>query len=271
MEAEVRYLSPEIETIIPKEEWSLTNFAFQQMLQKGYSASVMLFHHIKTKTPVVFKMYDILQMNSRTQQQVKREIKIHTRLNHPYIIKVYAVFCQGAKLVIAMEYAEKGDLFTVLSHPRKKPVDIGELVGNVFQPLMDALEYIHQQGYIHRDIKPENLFVANDGQIRLGDFGLAIDTLEERPMTRVGTVEFMAPEVAALSRTERKDPYNSGVDVWSFGVLVREIVQHSCPYYLDHTVFQDFLDKCMTRLPCKRHTMPQLQGHPWMEEFPIIE
>lgn len=267
MEANIRYLSPDIEGKIPKEEWSLTNFSFQQMLQKGYSASVMLFRHIKTGTPVVFKMYDVLQMNVRTQQQVRRETKIHTRLNHPNIIKVYAVFSQGAKLVIALEFAERGDLFTVMSRPTKMYATIGDLVEKVFKPLMAALEYIHRLGYIHRDIKPENLFVALDGQIKLGDFGLAIDALEERPLTRVGTVEFMAPEVAALSRTERTEHYNSQVDVWSFGILLRELVQHSCSYYLDHTIFRDFVDKCLNRLPCKRFTMQQLQAHEWLDEF----
>jgi len=56
---------------------------------------------------------------------------------------------------------------------------------------------IHQilQGIVHRDIKPENLLVAADGSIRLADFGLAIDTSQETPKARVGTLDYFAPEV----------------------------------------------------------------------------
>jgi serine/threonine protein kinase len=52
------------------------------------------------------------------------------------------------------------------------------------------------QGIIHRDIKPENILMAADGAVKLGDFGLAIDSYHERPVTRVGTLDYMGPEVS---------------------------------------------------------------------------
>lgn len=51
------------------------------------------------------------------------------------------------------------------------------------------------QGVLHRDIKPENVMLGDDGGLRLGDFGLAINTSREQPMSRVGTLDYMAPEV----------------------------------------------------------------------------
>ena len=52
------------------------------------------------------------------------------------------------------------------------------------------------QGIIHRDIKPENLLIAADGSVRLADFGLAIDTSQETPKARVGTLDYFAPEAS---------------------------------------------------------------------------
>jgi serine/threonine protein kinase len=62
-------------------------------------------------------------------------------------------------------------------------------------PLLKVLHSLHQLGIIHRDIKPENIFFESDGTLRLGDFGLAISSATERPISRVGTPDYMAPEV----------------------------------------------------------------------------
>jgi len=56
------------------------------------------------------------------------------------------------------------------------------------------------QGIVHRDIKPENILLAADGALKLGDFGLAIDSRQERPVTRVGTLDYMGPEVRQLGK-----------------------------------------------------------------------
>lgn len=65
-------------------------------------------------------------------------------------------------------------------------------------PLLKVLHSLHQLGIVHRDIKPENIFFESDGTLRLGDFGLAINTARERPISRVGTLDYMAPEVNTI-------------------------------------------------------------------------
>lgn len=65
----------------------------------------------------------------------------------------------------------------------------------VVTPLLKVLHSLHQVGIIHRDIKPENIFFETDGTLRLGDFGLAINATRERPISKVGTLDYMAPEV----------------------------------------------------------------------------
>lgn len=71
------------------------------------------------------------------------------------------------------------------------------LYTQVIAPLLHALTDLHAMGIIHRDIKPENIFFEADGQVVLGDFGLAIDVNKDKPCSRVGTQEYMAPEVSA--------------------------------------------------------------------------
>jgi serine/threonine protein kinase len=60
-----------------------------------------------------------------------------------------------------------------------------------------ALEYMHCENIIHRDVKPENTLVADSGGVLLADFGLSLDCGRERPSTRLGTLDYMAPEARA--------------------------------------------------------------------------
>lgn len=62
-------------------------------------------------------------------------------------------------------------------------------------PLLTALKYMHEMGIIHRDIKLENIFMDAHGNVKLGDFGLTMSQSEEKAVSPVGTVEYMAPEV----------------------------------------------------------------------------
>ncbi len=68
----------------------------------------------------------------------------------------------------------------------------------VVAPLLRILVSLHALGIIHRDIKPENIFIDSGGSLVLGDFGLAINATSERPISRVGTLDYMAPEVGVI-------------------------------------------------------------------------
>jgi serine/threonine protein kinase len=62
-----------------------------------------------------------------------------------------------------------------------------------------ALAYLHARGVIHRDIKPENILLTDGRVVKFADFGLSINADEERPVTRAGTLDYMAPEVGNLA------------------------------------------------------------------------
>lgn len=65
----------------------------------------------------------------------------------------------------------------------------------VMVPVLQAITYLHDQGIIHRDIKPENILLTGDGKIKITDFGLSINSFHEKPKSRVGTLDYMPPEV----------------------------------------------------------------------------
>lgn len=70
---------------------------------------------------------------------------------------------------------------------------------HVMAPFLTAISHLHQRSILHRDIKPENILLMANGEIKLADFGLAIDTYREKPISRVGTLDYMPPEVRLLS------------------------------------------------------------------------
>ena len=66
---------------------------------------------------------------------------------------------------------------------------------HVLKPFLTAISHLHSRGILHRDIKPENILLTGQGEIKVADFGLAIDTSREKPVSRVGTLDYMPPEV----------------------------------------------------------------------------
>jgi serine/threonine protein kinase len=108
----------------------------------------------------------------------------------------------------------------------------------VVEPFLRTLAYLNKHNVVHRDIKPENLLVTDSGTLKLADFGLSIVTTDEMPVTRVGTVDYMAPEVVGCSKKQYLDEgkhrvdfaYGAKVDVWALGVLAYEVIVGEPPF-----------------------------------------
>ena len=141
-----------------------------------------------------------------------REAEILFRLDHPNIVKVRNVRTDLDPPFLEMEFVEGESLEDRL---RRGPIPLGEAV-LLFAQLVSALAYLHASGVRHRDIKPANVLVKSDGQLKLVDFGLAMEA-EATRLTQnglaFGTVSYAPPEWLAPETLDaaRWDVYAAGV------------------------------------------------------------
>lgn len=155
---------------------------------------------------------------------ISREVRILTRLRHENIVELRAVVASRKPnaLYLIFEYLPH-DLQALMGSTRGSAVTEGQIKRYMLQ-LLRGLEYIHSMGVCHRDLKASNLLVNNQGELKIADFGLAVqlDASETmlRPLTtRVITLWYRPPELL-LGKTR----YGSEVDMWSVGAMLAELV-----------------------------------------------
>ncbi|MGN0962766.1 MAG: protein kinase, partial [Clostridia bacterium] len=99
-----------------------------------------------------------------------------------------------------------------------------------------ALELCRKKEIIHRDIKPENIFISEDGNFKLGDFGVAANADKTLGgLSKKGTYSFMAPEVY------KADPYGPTVDIYSLGIVLYRLLNNlNEPFLVDNSEIDDY-------------------------------
>lgn len=189
-------------------------YRFEKELGKGGFGRVFL-----AREEVSDRLVAIKQLNNTDKEQQEKiiyEIQVVAKFNHPNIVTYHHHFSQDGLLYLVMEYCSGGSLQEKLD---VKQVDaVNALLW--IQTLAEAFEFVHQKGIIHHDIKPLNILFAENGTIKISDFGVA--------NTGAGTRAFMSPEALNWETDSVQD---ARVDIYALGVTLMMLLSGANPFY----------------------------------------
>jgi len=190
----------------------------------------------KNDISITLKKYNIKKLSEYDKVHIKNEIEILFHLNHQNIIKGILYNNDDNYIYIYQEFAEIGDLFDFASQFVNRRVPLACVMNKIVYQILRGLEYLHGLYIIHRDIKPENILIANNFVIKICDFGLSINQNIIKPMSKVGTLEFMAPEIININKNINKVTYNEKIDIWALGCITYELLYGISPFYDKNTI-----------------------------------
>ncbi|MFC5728414.1 MULTISPECIES: Stk1 family PASTA domain-containing Ser/Thr kinase [Nocardioides] len=158
-----------------------------------------------------------------------REAKAAARLSHPNVVSVYD---QGqddtgdGTIYLVMEYVSGHTLRDTVA---KEAPMAPERALAILDPVLSALASAHRAGLVHRDVKPENVLIADDGRVKVADFGLAKAVSADTQHTAtngvlIGTVSYLAPELVIEQRADAR------ADVYAAGVILYELLTGVKPH-----------------------------------------
>jgi len=206
----------------------IARYEIDRALGAGASGLVYAARDRELGRPVALKL---LRPGARADR-LRREAQLLARLDHPNVVAVYDVGEHDGQLFIAMALVDGDDLRRWARQPRT--------VDDVVRVICAAglgVAAAHARGLVHRDLKPDNIFVARDGRVLVGDFGLARLAVELDPpeapdrgsgpsaLTATGSVlgtpRYMAPEQAAGAPCPASDQFSLCVTAWElvFGAV----------------------------------------------------
>ncbi len=203
-------------------------FEIIDVLKKDEHAAVYLANHIYLNKKIILKVLNTQKISDQILvERFKREAKLLAKLDHPNIIKVLDFGTSKEYFYISFEYIEGESLRNLLKHKELSYEEKKHLAIQLFK----ALHFAHTNQIIHRDIKPENIFVDNNMNLKLGDFGLALsseDNFVTTPYSIVGTPSYMSPEQVAGAKLS----YQS--DLFSAGIVLYEMFTGINPFLKDN-------------------------------------
>lgn len=204
------------------ESWKIEDFSLKKVIGKGAIGTVYHAVHIETDRDFALKLILKKTLTKSAISQLRREIEIQSRLRNENILRLYGYFQDTTCLYILLEYMGGGDLFEYIKSNFPIPLP---LCKSILLSLAKGLEYLSRYKIIHRDLKPENLLLTSNFQVKIADFGLcALEPTKSKRFSVVGTMQFMAPEMAALKG------YDCTSDLWALGLILYELLSGTSPF-----------------------------------------
>ncbi|XP_030848247.1 LIM domain kinase 1 isoform X2 [Strongylocentrotus purpuratus] len=214
-----------------------------EVLGQGFFGKAVKVTHRYTGEVMVIK--ELVRYSDSAQRDFLKEVKVLRSLDHYHVLKFIGVLYRDKRLNLVTEFVGGGTLENIISD-LDKPFPWLQRI-NAARDIASGMSYLHSMGIIHRDLNSNNCLVRDDGSVVVADFGLARVFIDEndsrcpnsfgpgrdkhkpagrkKRYTMVGTAFWMAPEML-----KGKD-YNERVDVFSFGIVMCELIGRvsACP------------------------------------------
>ena len=198
-------------------------YLIQSRLASGGMSTVYVATDRRLERDVALKvLHPHMTGDPQFLDRLGREAKAAARLSHPHVVGVLDQGEDDRVAYLVMEYIKGHTLRDVLKDKGALPP---RLALALIDPVVEGLGAAHDAGLIHRDIKPENVLIADDGRIKLGDFGLAraISTSTSTGAL-IGTVAYLSPELVLGRQADARS------DIYSVGIMLYEMITGRQPF-----------------------------------------
>ncbi|XP_058496393.1 serine/threonine-protein kinase PLK1 isoform X1 [Solea solea] len=203
---------------------TMRKYARGRFLGKGGFAKCYEITDMETKQVFAGKIVPkSLILKQHQREKMTSEIAIHKSLNHSNVVGFHGFFEDDDFVFVVLEICRRRSLLEL--HKRRKAVTEPEARYYMTQ-VLKGVQYLHSNRVIHRDLKLGNIFLNDDMEAKIGDFGLAakIEFDGERKKTLCGTPNYIAPEVLC------KKGHSYEVDVWSLGCILYTLLVGKPPF-----------------------------------------
>jgi beta-lactam-binding protein with PASTA domain/tRNA A-37 threonylcarbamoyl transferase component Bud32 len=193
-------------------------------IARGGMATVYVATDLRLERRVALKvMHGHLSDDTVFQSRFIQEARAAARLADPHVVNVFDQGQDGDMAYLVMEYLPGITLRELLREQRR--LTVPQTV-TIMDAILSGLAAAHRAGIVHRDVKPENVLLAEDGRIKIGDFGLARATTANTATGAqlLGTIAYLAPELVTRGMADARS------DIYSLGIMLYEMLVGEQPY-----------------------------------------
>ncbi|MGF3055010.1 Stk1 family PASTA domain-containing Ser/Thr kinase [Microbacterium sp. YY-01] len=193
-------------------------------IARGGMATVYVATDLRLERRVALKvMHGHLSDDSVFQSRFIQEARAAARLADPHVVNVFDQGQDSDLAYLVMEYLPGITLRQLLREQRRLTV---EQTVSIMDAVLSGLAAAHRAGIVHRDVKPENVLLAEDGRIKIGDFGLARATTANTATGQqlMGTIAYLAPELVTRGTADARS------DIYALGIMLYEMLTGEQPY-----------------------------------------
>lgn len=199
-------------------------YRVRSRIARGGMGMVYLADDLRLGRKVAVKiMHPHLVDDDTFVRRFEKEAHAAARLNDQNVVNVFDQGFDGEAPYLVMEYVPGITLRQLLKQQKRLTADQAI---EISEAVLSGLSAAHQAGFIHRDVKPENVFLADDGGIKIGDFGLARSASANTTTGQalLGTIAYLSPELVTRGVADARS------DVYAFGIMLYEMLTGVQPY-----------------------------------------